>query len=372
MESPVPVDDLEVTLPISQEDGASTENIMQLASQLARSTRASIKAIGDVNNQVRMLSFNASIEAARAGGTVGQSFQVVASAMRRLSDETEIVTSRLTDETMQTLRKIEVLTDSLSTEARGRRLTDYARNLLDIVESFTSERYRDMVLLSQTPSVVDAMSVGGDEAWSAAKKALKFWLDQSPWLLDLWLVGPDRTVLAQAAPRTFRAEGLELGKSPWFRPYRDEVTGGARLMAPPGEIAEMNHRVSFPIGIPVFDPLNPERALGSLIAFVNWMPVAERIVTAPGLSKSEREITRVVVVSRDGTLLADTQGQEIGSTLWLPQLGEITREPFGARETKVDGVPHIVAHAVGMIVPCIALVLQDHSGVTAIREARNG
>src|SRR5690606_5400730 len=69
---------------------ASPERISALSRSLARSFDTALREIDTINLQTRLLSFNAQVEAARAGH-YGASFAVVASEMQTLSRTTESV-----------------------------------------------------------------------------------------------------------------------------------------------------------------------------------------------------------------------------------------------------------------------------------------
>ena len=84
---------------LTETGSASPERIAQLADQIVVRMRQSSAAIAKINSQTRLLSFNAQIEAARAGGTTGAAFGVVASAIRDLSDKTSVISEDMGRET---------------------------------------------------------------------------------------------------------------------------------------------------------------------------------------------------------------------------------------------------------------------------------
>lgn len=76
---------------------SAPERISQLSTDLARCIAASGSEIDQINLQTRLLSFNAQIEAARAGAA-GVSFAVVGQEMVALSHRTAEAATRLRSE----------------------------------------------------------------------------------------------------------------------------------------------------------------------------------------------------------------------------------------------------------------------------------
>lgn len=97
------------------------EEFRQLISGLLESMRGAIGEIEQVNFQTKLLSLNARIEAARAGGIVGAAFGIVAQEIQSLSQHTSHVTERLAENSQSTILEIRSQVERFSQQANGDR-----------------------------------------------------------------------------------------------------------------------------------------------------------------------------------------------------------------------------------------------------------
>jgi methyl-accepting chemotaxis protein len=86
----------------------------------------SLRQIDDINMQVRLLSFNAQVQAAKAG-EAGRTFSVVANEIGNLSTKTAGVAESLAAQTSQDIKQLAEISDRLASEVSGNRLVNLAR-----------------------------------------------------------------------------------------------------------------------------------------------------------------------------------------------------------------------------------------------------
>ncbi len=91
----------------------SIERIADLANTISNEIRSSITQIQSINSQSKLLSINAQIEAARAQGTSGEAFGVVAQAIQAMSGRTAEVASRMSREARKAIEQLQTMTKKL-------------------------------------------------------------------------------------------------------------------------------------------------------------------------------------------------------------------------------------------------------------------
>lgn len=107
-----------------------SKNITAISDQI-KTINPSIKEIQDISTQVKMLSLNASIEAARAGNA-GRGFAVVASEINKLSKSTD-TTAKKIEENVIYMQKLldKAIADMVSAKDLG---AEFEKQLSQCVE----------------------------------------------------------------------------------------------------------------------------------------------------------------------------------------------------------------------------------------------
>lgn len=327
-------------------DSISPERVAQLSNELAAELDRSLRQIGDINRQARLLALNARIEACRAGGEVGAAFGVVAQAMNELSTKTAKVAQEMGSRSEQSIRELDRVNRELSTSFRGSRLADLALTNIDLIDRNLYERSCDVRWWATDPSAVEALSALAPEACARASGRLGTILDSYTVYFDLVLCDLKGTVVANGRPNSYASVGTNHAHATWFRTALETTSGAEFGFQSVHESPLANRRRALVYSCCVREGGDAHAApVGVLGIVFNWDALGQTVVERVSLTPEERARTRVCVTDPSGLVLADTAGAQLRETLALPGREELYREDKGFRITDVGGHRACVAHA---------------------------
>ncbi len=325
---------------------ASPERIAQLADQLVVRMKQSSGAIAKINSQTRLLSFNAQIEAARAGGTTGAAFGVVASAIRDLSDKTSVISEDMGRETAQANSRLQGIIQSLATNVRGTRLSDLALTNIDLIDRNLYERSCDVRWWATDSSGVEALTKRTDEAYRFCSHRFGVILNSYTVYYDLVLCDLDGKVVANGRPAQFSSVGSQYASSPWFQSalatrsgeefgfqsvHQSQLAGGKRVLVYSCCVREGGDVQGRPLGV-----------LG--IVF-HWDALAQTIVHATPLSAEEKGMTRICIVDDAGLALADSHNRALQDIVSVPNWTQIKAAKKGFAVSVYEGRDCCIGYA---------------------------
>ncbi len=330
----------------SAEASISTpERISQLSTELARCIAASGNEIDQINLQTRLLSFNAQIEAARAG-SAGVSFAVVGQEMVSLSHRTAEAASRLRSESQQLVGQLAGISRRLSTEVRGTRLADLALTNIDLIDRNLYERSCDCRWWATDAAMVDALAQPSEAACRHASERLAVILKAYTVYFDIVLADRDGRIIANGRPEQYKSAGTRQTDAPWFRnalatasgdefgfqtAHRSPLAGGERVLVYSCKVCRGGRA-------------NAE-VLGVLGVVFRWDALADTIVRNTPVDEATRASTRACIVSPDGTLLADSAGHALVQTLDLPDRAQLFSIAKGFRYIQFGGRAAVIGIA---------------------------
>ncbi len=322
------------------------ERISSLSDSISVKINRSLKSIEEINLQVRVLSFNAKIEAARAGDR-GLSFGVVASAMGELSSKTAVVASALATEVGQDIEELSIISGRLANDVRGGRLSDLALNNIDLIDRNLYERSCDVRWWATDQSLVDACENQDDAASCRfAAKRMGVILNAYTVYYDLALCNLDGQVIANGRSEKFRSTGMNAAESEWFQRamatrsgdefgfqgvHASPLVDGKRILAYSCGVREGGEATGNLVGV-----------LGILF---NWDALAQTIVHNTPLSPAEKNTTRVCITDASGLVLADTENKILAEKIAIENRDQIYQKKKSYGTFAVSGVPSLVAHA---------------------------
>jgi hypothetical protein len=334
----------------SQADAASQlglpERIHRLAGSIGTNMNRSLKDINGVNSQIRLLSLNARIEAARAGDA-GRSFSVVATEMGALSGTTQVVVNDLSKEMRQDIEELTLISKRLASEVRGKRFSDLALTNIDLIDRNLYERSCDVRWWATDPSVVQLAADPTAENAQFASSRLGVILNAYTVYFDLVVCSLDGVVLANGRPQQYHSKGMSVGQQRWFLDalrtgsgdefafetvHAPNLVNGEYILAYSAAIREGGETHGKVIGV-----------LGILF---KWQSLAQTIVDNTPLDEEEKRHCRVCILGDDGAILADTKGPPLSGSLPLAHNRQVWADPKGFHELKGDfGNTQLVAHA---------------------------
>ncbi len=283
------------------------DDIIKLASEVARVTDEKIGLIDSITRQTHLLSLNARIEAARAG-TGGAAFAVVASEMGNVASEIGTVSQQL----KQAIAANVSVMDEMVGKFRGMRYQDLALNIIEIIDRNLYERSCDVRWWATDSAVVEAAQESTPERCKYAASRLTTILRSYTVYLDLWIADGRGRVIANGQPEKYRVAGTDVSHTAWFRDAMRTGSGEAFVVSD----IEINPGLgnaavaSYATAIRHGGETNG-RPIGVLGIFFDWAPQAHTVVTGVGLSAEEKTQSRVLIVDAEMRVIAASDGRGV-------------------------------------------------------------
>lgn len=330
---------------LQSQDGASPERIAGLAKDLSSKLVRAFGRIQTINDQSRILSLNAQIEAQRSGAA-GAAFGVVAAEMRQLASATTNVAGQVSTEVHSAISELQGISEVLATNVRGTRLVDLALTNIDLIDRNLYERSCDCRWWATDSSLVNALSTRSVEDTRFASKRLGQILDSYTVYLDLVLANSEGIIVANGRPDLYSSVGTRHADTAWFRSAKHSASGAefGFQTAHPSTLVGGQRSLIYSCGVRECGEIDG-RLLGVLGIVFNWDALAQTIVMNCPLSADEKSRARVCITDSKGHILADSHGEQLRATLEIPDIEHIMSSKKEFLITTVDGKKCIVAHA---------------------------
>lgn len=325
---------------------ARPEKITSLAYELKKSMQSSLGEINNINTKTKLLSFNAQIQAAKAGAA-GTSFAVVASEMNNLSAMTGDVSQKLVDETQGLLSELEEISHSLGFNVRGKRLSDIALTNIDLIDRNLYERTCDVRWWATDSALVDALNDQTSDAYDYASRRMGVILSAYTVYYDLVLCDLNGRVVANGKPDQYSSKNMTVEEEEWFQKSLRSRCGDEYGFQAVHKSSLVNneHVLTYACGVREGGEANG-KLIGVLGILFNWESLAQTIVKECPIPMSiNPEDSRVLIVDSQGTVLADSRDQILSDTLTKEQWGEIFSAKTGFHRKSLGGSNYIVGHA---------------------------
>jgi hypothetical protein len=286
-------------------------DIVQRTSDVRELAMSKVGQIMHVTGRLRVLALNAMIESARAGEQ-GRGFHVVAQEVRDISSSVESISGALAKELAGEIAELESLARNMASHAQGQRLIDLALNAIEIIDRNLFERTCDVRWWATDSAIVDCVKDPSHSRARFACERLGVILGAYTVYLDIWLCDLNGTVIANGRPDRYGIVGQNVSSRSWFRAGQllrngedyvaDEITSepllaGAQTATYVASVREGGSRNG--------------RALGLLAVHFDWEPQSRAIVDGVRLTETEKDRSRVLLVDRNGRVLASSDGQGV-------------------------------------------------------------
>lgn len=287
---------------------ATPERINEISTKLIERMGNYLSQIEAINMQARLLSFNARIEAAKAGDA-GKTFAVVAAEMETLSRKTASVADSLATESRETLSELSHISQRLATDVRGRRLADLAHTNIELIDRNLYERSCDVRWWATDSSVVEAATYPNTpEVLRHTSSRLATILKAYTVYFDIVIANLEGKIIVNGRPNNFPSIGLDVFHNEWFqtaiRTASGDEFGFESVHASP--LVNGQRILAYSCGIRE-NASSTGKMIGVLGVLFNWDSLAHAIVDNTALSEEEKATARVCIVDIHGKILADTR-----------------------------------------------------------------
>ena len=287
------------------------ERILALSKDVSNLIRNKVGDISRVTRSTKILALNAAVEAARAG-EAGRGFAIVAEEVGRVSDTISVITDDLTKSLDERVGKLDSLGRQMVASVRGRRLSDLALNMIDIIDRNLYERSCDVRWWATDTAMVDCVADPSKENSDYASKRLGVILDSYTVYLDLWVLDTGGNVLANGRPERYQVKGGNHSNKAWFRDALATKDGGSFAVADIETNPELDNKAVATYSTAIREGgENHGAVLGVLGIFFDWEPQAQAVVKGVRLDPEEAARTRCLLLNSKHKVLASSDGKGV-------------------------------------------------------------
>jgi hypothetical protein len=324
----------------------TSNDLAKLIQELSGKMNNAISEIEEINCQTKLLSLNARIEAARAGGEAGAAFSVVAQEIQGLSYNTTGIAKKLAEETNCQINAIQKVIHNFVTEARGERLSDIARTNVDLIDRNLYERSCDVRWWATDQSVVDALSNRSEESARFASQRLGVILNAYTVYLDLVLCDLQGNVISNGRPEIYASVRTNVSSSEWFQSAIKTSSGNEFAFESMHHSALVKGESVLVYSCSVREKgLVHGKIIGVLGIIFNWKALGQTIVEQIPVSAKEKAQTRCYILDTKSLCLADSQHTRVGQQLNFPEIAAIFSVEKGHKIITHDRKEVCIAYA---------------------------
>ncbi len=303
------------------------ERILALSRAVSSVATEKVGEIQNATKATRILALNAQIEAARAGQH-GAGFAVVAQEVKSISAQIGQLTDQLTAKLNEQTAELDRLGQRLISSVRGRRLTDLALNMIEIIDRNLYERSCDVRWWATDSAVVDCLGRPDAMQIDFANKRLGVILNAYTVYLDIWVADAHGQVIANGRPDRYpHAIGSSVAQEDWFRQAMATQSGDEFVVADISRNDILNNQLVAVYATAVRENAEVNGApIGVLGIFFDWESQSQTVVDNVRLEADEKGRTRCLLVDRHHKIIAASDRNGILSDSFALETGN---EPNG-------------------------------------------
>lgn len=253
------------------------------------SLRSSLNEIYNESQNIRILSFNSSIEAARAG-VAGKGFRVISNEIKNISEKSDSQ-NHLCQE----------IVDQIETKMRkliGIRTAEMAFDTIDKVDRNLFERYCDVQAWATFGKIIACLENPSEEKRISAEHTIENLVKIYEVYHDIILTDLNGTVLCVGINKNLRGKSMQ-GKS-WFKETLKEKTTTYTDMYYSESIKDWTVAYSSPVRTPSGE------ILGIISTRFNWKFILNIISSAKVSYSGE-----IFIINKDGLVIASKNKDDI-------------------------------------------------------------
>jgi hypothetical protein len=276
-------------------------------------------------SQTKLLSLNASIEAARAGAA-GRGFAVVAQEVQKLANSTAKAANEFADVVLKRITHSTGMAGGLVEQMEGLRLQDICQTLVQLIVRNLYERTADVRWWATDTSLWECLLNPTDDAKRAFADQRLFQINQFYSVYsNLVLTDLHGTVIASANPAVRAAlNGSDVSVHPWFKLAAATQSGTEYVVGDVFVCPILKQRVlTYATGVRAGGAADG-KLIGTLGVYFDWEQQGTTIVMQePPFSAADKARSRVLLLDAQYRILADTEGaQTTGQSFTLNTNGQ--------------------------------------------------
>ncbi len=285
----------------SNNENDSLDSITGLVVNLADETQKAIGEINKINDQTKILSLNAAIEAARVG-EAGRGFGVISGFMGDISRETANVTDSMYNNTQEKIKILNKFLTVNSQSIKGGRLSDLYFTNIDLVDRALYERTADVRWWATDHSLFNALMNNTIENIDFLSNRLGTILQYYTVYEDLIVYDIEGNFISNASDTKILEDNVL--DAMWFTNVQSTANGKSYGF----DVITINHNgkdekhLVFSCKIHKDGNVSQE-CIGVLAILFKWEHFAETIFKETPLSESERKHSSLFITSADGDVL---------------------------------------------------------------------
>ena len=316
------------------------DSVAELADILSEELDSAIDKVDGINQKTRMVSLNASIEAARAGNA-GKAFAVVASFINDLSDETAKITTSMRTTSHQKIKSLSDMIKEQSIESRGSNLANMALVNIDLIDRNLYERSADIQWWASNASLITALNEKTSSSNDYASKRLGVILDAYTVYHDLVLCDIEGNAITNGRP-------LKYSKiiNSHFNKTDFKISNDRKHACRPVHKSDViNEKIVVEFSSTIHDVTN-HSVIGVLISILNWEDMIQKIIDSTPIDEDEKIKSRICITDDSGLIFGDSNGETLKEIIEFEGKEKLFAENKNHILTNIDGVKCIVGHAV--------------------------
>jgi hypothetical protein len=198
---------------------------------------------------------------------------------------------------------------------------------------------------SKEASLIAAASEHKKELPEEASARLGVILDAYTVYLDIVLCDTDGNVIANGRPLQYKSVGTNHKESQWFKSglntrskedFGFETVHRSKLV---------NDQLAVVFSCAVLKGGDENDPVGVLGVILNWEALAQKIITNTPLAADEKSNSRICIVAKDGSVLADSMGRILQNRMMFSGMETLLSDKKGFVMTDYENSETCIAHA---------------------------